>query len=141
MRRGSHRRNDPFAAALARNRTGALTRRLASLAALFAILLQAFVVQTHIHGFAGASLRPAIEQAHASSANGAADQSVSAQHKARAECVLCQSLATSGRAVLAASPALISADSAAPDQPRFDVRLVQQPPAHAWQSRAPPIVL
>jgi len=103
-------------------------------AALLAVFLQAFVVQTHIHAFGIAA--PAIER----SVDGADDGHIaSAEHERT--CVVCQALLSNGRALLpstaeaAPKPALVAV--AAP------LALPQTPHgvSHSWRSRAPPLSL
>jgi len=103
-------------------------------AALLAVFLQAFVVQTHIHAFGIAA--PAIER----SVDGAEDSHVASAEHERA-CVVCQALLSSGRALLPSAaevaPALaVVADATLP-------ALAQAPHvvSHSWRSRAPPLSL
>lgn len=107
-------------------------------AALIAILFQAFVVQSHVHRPAGVVIQAA---AATVASDLAAPIDLITQGQARQDCVLCLALAGSGRAVLAASPAI------APPEGESDVILTAsrtQGPvyrAHSWQSRAPPASL
>ena len=98
-----------------RPQTGAATRARRSvfaLAALFAVLLQAFVVQTHIHAPI-APIGAAIERVADGSNPPIATVSASDEHQAFA-CVLCQTLASGGSAILAAPiSGLIAAEAVA----------------------------
>ena len=123
-----------------RRQTGAAATRPAfALAALFAVLLQAFVVQTHIH----APVAPAgiaVERvAHGSDAPTA---SVSApdEHQAFA-CVICQALASGGSAILAEPVSGLVAAEAASEAATYTLPRAPPIAAHPWQSRAPPIDL
>ena len=132
-------KNQPVASA--KPRADLIWRRLATLTAVFAILLQTLVVQTHVHGFGegytGASFVGAL--------NGVVpavqSEGLRAPADAQSECILCQMLATTGATILSASPALTTAAFLTPNAARPEIRLVPETPAHAWQSRAPPIVL
>lgn len=123
------RRSDAFA----RPRpTGA---RLAfTIAALFALFLQTFVVQTHIHAIAFAPT--SIER----SAGHAADIAQAATDH-QAACVICQTLASTGRATLTPASALILAQHAANDVAAIELRAAPRALVLPWQSRAPPIAL
>lgn len=115
-----------------------LTRTLFAFAALFAVAIQALVVQTHIHAVA-APAHAAYEQAqHAGEPH---DFASPLSAHAQTACVVCMTLATSGAATLADAGTIQGERSATfetatlslPDAPRVLV--------HAWQSRAPPIAL
>lgn len=120
-----------------RSRTGR-HRPLVTLAALFAILLQAFAIQTHVHIYTPFSA-PALVQA------GGEDAHAHGAHASLAHgqvlCAICQALAASGTAVLPPDANLtetpaIAREAAAivlPDAPRAQT--------HSWRSRAPPISL
>lgn len=106
---------------------------LAVLAALFAILLQTFAVQTHVH-ITPLGLAPA---AHAQQAPDSEAPPAIADHEAA--CVLCQAMAASGRALAPAASvivttAIIATHEAAPRDAAFVPILA----AFAWRSRAPP---
>jgi hypothetical protein len=112
---------------------------LLALVAIIAVLLQTFVVQTHIDGLAG--LRPAatIESVNGSSAASAHFETGS--RDTQQACPICQAMATAGTTVLASSPSLLTAHGLIAHEARLAIRLVAVRPAHAWQSRAPPINL
>jgi hypothetical protein len=108
-----------------------------ALAALFAVLVQAFVVQPHIH----APVAPiAIERAGDSSRAPVASVSAPDEHQAFA-CVVCQTLASGASAILAAPISGLIAAEAVAEAATY--ALPRAPPiaAHPWQSRAPPTVL
>lgn len=112
------------------------SRALVTIAALIAIALQAFIVQTHVHAFAA----PVAIAAQAGQASADHAEHASNGH-AQAACVICMTLAASGRATLANAAALSAEHRASFDVATFV--LPRAPPAisHAWQSRAPPIAL
>ncbi len=112
------------------------SRAVVTLVALIAIALQAFIVQTHVHAFAA----PVAIAAQADQASADHTEHASNVH-AQAACVICMTLAASGRATLATSTALPAEHVATFEVATFV--LPRAPPAisHAWQSRAPPIAL
>ncbi len=120
--------------------TAARTRRSAfALAALFAVLLQAFVVQTHIH----APVAPAgiaIERVAYGSDAPTASVSAPDEHQAFA-CVICQTLASAGSAILAEPVGGLVAAEAASEAATYTLPRAPPIAAHPWQSRAPPTVL
>ena len=109
-----------------------------ALAALFAVLVQAFVVQTHIHAPV-APIGAAIERVGDSS-RAVASVSAPDEHQAFA-CVVCQTLASGARAILAAPISGLIAAEAVAEAATY--ALPRAPPiaAHPWQSRAPPTLL
>lgn len=136
MRRGSQRRASKPA-----QRGRFSLRAFARFAALFAILLQTFVVQTHIHG-AGESGGPTAQIEHwAPSGAAYASPIVTTPGGPRDECVLCETLAATGASVLAAAWGVILSHDVSTSLPIAALELVAAPPAHSWQSRAPPIAL
>jgi hypothetical protein len=50
-------------------------------------------------------------------------------------------MATAGTTVLSSGPALLTALGLIAHEARLSIRRVSVRPAHAWQSRAPPITL
>ena len=122
-----------------RSQTGSRVRRAgarpALFAALLAVLLQAFVVQTHVHAFGP----PAATQQ--SAAAGAADTAHVAAAHDQGACVFCETLAGSGRATLTQSAVAITADRAVHDGAARVVQPAARAVSHAWRSRAPPIRL
>jgi len=106
---------------------------IARSAALLAILLQAFVVQAHAHGFAHSAVA-AYERA--------ADHLTPvlegrAQDDRRAPCAFCQTQANS-RALLTSDEATAALSGRAFVEGYCEIRRIAAPPAHFWQSRAPP---
>jgi len=116
-------------------------RAFARFAALFAILVQTFVVQTHVHtaGEAGGSNAQLVQWASHGAAH--ASPSVAAPGAQHDDCVLCQTLAMSGASVLAAASSVSLSHDVSISLPLAALELVAAPPAHSWQSRAPPILL
>jgi hypothetical protein len=103
------------------------------LAALLAVFLQAFVLQTHVHAFV--PLAAAGYERTADSASAAVENT--AQQELQAACALCQ--AQSARRALAPSAQPIVIDGGgAFIEPASEVRRVTVAASHSWQSRAPP---
>lgn len=110
-------------------------RQALTLAALVAVFLQAFVVQTHIH----APVMPIATQsgdvthehvtAHASAVN---------QHQLA--CVICQTLATNGVATLANTATILVAQQTTAAA-TLALAIAPRVHTHSWQSRAPPSIL
>jgi hypothetical protein len=113
-------------------------RTLFTLAALLAVFLQAFAVQTHVHAYGFASA-PITAQA---SDNGASDDTAHASlaHE-QTLCVVCQALASSGRALVPEAPVIALVASTTSEVAAIEIRDAPRAIAHAWQSRAPPIAL
>jgi hypothetical protein len=111
-------------------------RRFGVLAALFAILIQAVAVQTHVHALPSAAFVIGVE-----SSAGAVASDPQLAHDQRAACVLCQTLASSGRGLLAVGVMLAAPDAATLDAVAPIIASLPPPPAHAWRSRAPPLSL
>ena len=113
-------------------------RRLAAFAALLAIVLQTFVIQTHVHG-AGLGVR--IDHSTLTLGGVGAGQVVVTAEKADDDCALCQALATGGRALLTEKAALAAHFGRVVQGADFAIARVSVRPGHSWQSRAPPIAL
>lgn len=124
MRRGSERQGW-----MSRLRRGSF-----GLAALFAIAVQVFVVQTHVHAFGVAHAAFTQNEATAHALDGTAGE-------AQRSCVVCQAQAEAGRMLAPAAAQVVHAGGLAFAQAAPDIRFVAAAPAHSWQSRAPPIVL
>lgn len=110
-------------------------RAAVTLAALLAVFLQAFVIQTHVH--AAAANPAAIAQAAADTARGG--EHVRATHHQIA-CDVCL-LAHAGRAALPDAPALAAPPRVVADHATPAIRAPPRTIALAWQSRAPPIAV
>lgn len=118
-----------------RKRAGrAGARALVTLAALVALFLQAFVVQTHTHASAllGGGAFERIAERDAAHASAAHDQ---------AGCVTCVAFAASGRAALPDAATLIAQHRSAYETATLSIRSAPQALAHSWRSRAPPLSL
>ncbi len=106
----------------------------ARLAALLAVVLQIFVVQTHVH-----ALTPSPALTHAYAADGiaiGADAGADRLH-AQPACTTCQ--AQSSSRALPLDGALLETGRTTPEHGAvIAVRRMQVAPAHSWQSRAPP---
>ncbi len=103
-------------------------------AALLAVFLQAFVVQTHVHAI---PIAPAgIE--HSADASGDAHASVGSDHQRF--CAVCQALAAGGAATLPETTSLITADAVG-QEAVLAIALAPRAHTHSWQSRAPPSLL
>jgi hypothetical protein len=105
-------------------------------AALLALLLQVFLVQTHIHP-ASLPLSLGVERAEASD-NDLSGAELSAPDDHQVGCVLCEVLAASGAVALPDASSLVEAESARSEA--AILALAQAPRAHShyWRSRAPP---
>lgn len=127
---GARRNRHPYLAARRR-------RPLLALASLLAVLLQAFVVQPHIHA-------PAALVEIAATTNDANDTAVAtpvADLHRTIVCAVCQTRAGAGDNLLLGTPAgWAEADFAADASPQA-LPQSSRVRAHAWQSRAPPLVL
>lgn len=115
-----------------------LTRTLFAVAALFAVAIQALVVQTHIHAVA-APVHAAYE--HAQHAGEPHDVLNALSAHTQTACVICMTLATSGSATLADASSIYGERRAS-----FEAHSLSLPDApraltHSWRSRAPPIAL
>ncbi|MEZ5959289.1 MAG: hypothetical protein R3C30_02525 [Hyphomonadaceae bacterium] len=110
-------------------------RKAFTLAALLAVFLQAFVVQTHVHA-------PAAPLAFAQQTDIThdADTHVSASSEHQLICAVCQALAASGAATLpnAAVAQIIDHTSTLAV---VAIALAPRTISYFWQSRAPPSVL
>ncbi len=114
-------------------------RHLFALVAIIAVFLQTFVVQTHVDGLSGLQTAAAIERANGSPAPLAHVETGS--RDAQQACPICEAMATAGTTVLASAPSLLTAHGLITHEARLPIRLVAVRPAHAWQSRAPPLAL
>jgi hypothetical protein len=124
-----------------RRQTGAPRARRSAfaLAALFAVLLQAFVVQTHIHAPV-APIGAAIERVADGSNAPTTIVSAPDEHQVFA-CVVCQTLASGGSAILAEPISGLVAAEATSEAASYTLPRAPLIAAHPWQSRAPPTVL
>ena len=133
MPRGSHRwgRSDALGV------SGRL-HRFATFAALLAILLQAFLIQTHVHAEAvGLSVERADRAAH-----GVPSAEVSGAHVGLEQaCVVCQAAASSGRTLLPHRADSSLADGRVLYSSEIAEISIAVRPAHSWQSRGPPVSL
>lgn len=129
IRRSAHRSSA--------RRTGA--RTLFTLAALLAVFLQAFAVQTHVHAYGMASASVLTQAAGESEAADDTDHTSATHHQTA--CVICQALASSGRALLPDAPVIALVAGLTSEAAAIDIRQAPRVLAHAWQSRAPPIAL
>jgi hypothetical protein len=109
------------------------------LAALLAIFLQAFAVQTHVHAYASAGASAYGEVADSQAIVASDEHSTAAAHQPL--CAFCQTLANSGRAAIPESTALSAYAGAAYETAALDIRRAPRALTHSWQSRAPPVVL
>lgn len=106
-------------------------RQALTFAALLAIFLQAFIVQTHIHVPAVIQIAAGYEHSSAQDVNAhatASDQKVM--------CALCQVLSHSNTVL--ASPAILLATMHANAASDIALALAPRALSHIWQSRAPP---
>lgn len=105
-------------------------------AALLAVFLQAFVVQTHIHAAPFAPIKVGVERSLDTS--GETHVSIGSEHQRF--CVVCQTLAAAGAAMLPSAASPIAADT---DDAEAVAAIARAPRAHthSWRSRAPPSFL
>jgi hypothetical protein len=115
-----------------------LRRGSFGLAALFAIALQVFVVQTHVHALGAAHAASAFAQSSSDATAHARDGAAGETQRA---CIVCQALANAGRMLAPAAAQVLPADAGTAAARAPQIRSVVAAPAHSWQSRAPPIVL
>lgn len=108
---------------------------LTALLAAFALLLQAFVVQTHVHALPAHAPHAAIAHIEAG-ASGLHD----GVHDAFA-CPICQAAATTGVSLLPGAVSLLSAHGLIAHQAQLHIPAAPAPISHAWRSRAPPHLL
>ncbi len=113
---------------------------LLALLAIIAVFLQAFVEQTHVDGVAGLASPAAIARAQGVPAS-AQTHATHGSHDAQLLCPICVAMATAGTTLLASTPALVSALGVIAHETRLAIPYVSVRPAHAWQSRAPPLSL
>jgi hypothetical protein len=118
---------------------GARRRPALALAAVFALLFQTFVTQTHFHapGVPGAAQATQAAQAEASAVHLESRQPQDHQPA----CVICETMAAAGAAVLSSGAesllfAGVGVLTRAPAPP-----LAPRAYSHSWRSRAPPSVL
>ncbi len=104
------------------------------LVSLLAVLLQAFVVETHIHG---AVVPASLGVEHQPAGAHPTDEHASATRAHQVVCSICQTLASSGAATLASASVLVAPQR---DVVAARVALEHAPRAlsHFWQSRGPP---
>jgi hypothetical protein len=108
-----------------------------TLAALLAVFLQAFVVQTHIHA-SGLFQQPAIERtADAAAPDDAAHAIAALDHQQG--CIICQALAANGGAALPDAAQVAASTNASYETAALEIRRAPRAVTHSWQSRAPPI--
>lgn len=112
---------------------------MAVLAALLAVFLQAFAIQTHVHVFGVAGL-PAYAQAAGETApSGDAVHITAADHQT--VCAVCEAFANSGRASLPEEPVVAAHTNATYETAALEIRRAPRALTHSWQSRAPPIAV
>ena len=116
-----------------------MRRSAFALSALFAVLLQAFVVQTHIHTPV-APVGAAIERIADASTAPIAIVSAPDEHQAFA-CVVCQTLASGAGAILIQSVSGLITAEATSEAATYTLPRAPPIASHSWQSRAPPTVL
>lgn len=119
----------------ATRRTGERAKGLAPLlAALLAVFLQAFVVQTHVHAFALGA--PAIERTQENASHTDSADVVSAHHAA--VCAFCEALRSGGRTILPPVVEIVGERQVLVEAYARALPATPQIISHAWRSRAPP---
>lgn len=106
--------------------------------AVLALAVQCLVVQTHVHAFAA---QQAIQGAAITQSVVVATRDhTAAGHSATGACFICQAAATTRTGLDAPTAALpLIERAAAPIALQTVAQRAPRVPAHAWQSRAPPI--
>lgn len=104
------------------------------LAAMLAILLQTFAVQTHVHAFGQAW---SYERSDAT----ASHVTQLSHAELQPSCALCETLARAGRTALAAASGVVEPGDTTFGRASIAIRQAPLHPAHAWRSRAPPVDL
>jgi hypothetical protein len=104
-------------------------------AAMLAIFLQAFAVQTHIHAFAA----PVAAAAHGQTTDAAPGGAHATTADHQTICVICQALAANGSATLSDAAQIAAHTNAAYETAALEIRRAPRAVTHSWQSRAPPI--
>lgn len=130
LRGRSHRANQGCAAARRRPIAFVLT-------ALLAVVLQAFVVQTHVH-VSGVTYSVSYSQQASGSHDLSIDASAAGDHQVA--CVICQAMATAGTAMLP-SAAIIAATVSTNADTILALARAPRAHTHSWRSRAPPSFL
>ena len=105
-------------------------------AALFAMLLQAFIVQTHVHP-AALAFGAVIERTEASHEAALGQAEVSAPDAHTFGCPLCHALA-SNSATLTDAAAVAHAETARAEATALAIAQAPRAHTHSWRSRAPP---
>jgi hypothetical protein len=111
-------------------------RQAVTFAALLAVFLQAFIIQTHIHVPAAIQFASGYEQSSAHAHDVSAHATSSDQ---KVMCMLCQVL--SNAHTLLASPAILLAATQTNAASNIALALAPRALSHFWQSRAPPSFL
>lgn len=111
-------------------------RQAVTFAALLAVFLQAFIVQTHIHMPAAIQFAAGYEQGGADTHDVSAHATASDQ---KVMCALCQVLSNSS--TLLTSPAILLAITQINAATDIALALAPRAISHFWQSRAPPSFL
>lgn len=115
----------------------AKARAFALLAAVAALFLQIFVVQTHTHVQAPLGSL-AYEQPEEHARDGHAHVSAPQQ---QGGCIVCEVFAASGQSIAPDSATLSADHNAAYETAALAIRRAPRALTHVWQSRAPPIAL
>lgn len=106
-------------------------------AALLAVFLQAFVVQTHVHAFGNVR-----EAGYEQSIAGNAGSDVHATNAGeKFGCAICDVLASAGHSTLPEAPDVATEAVASNEATALAIRRAPRALTHSWQSRAPPIAL
>lgn len=112
---------------------------MAVFAALLAVFLQAFAIQTHVHAFGVAGPSAYAQAAGEAALSSDAVHVTAADHQTI--CAVCEAFANSGRAALPEAPVIAAQTNAAYETAALEIRRVPRALTHSWQSRAPPIAV
>ena len=114
-----------------------MARAATLFAAVLAVFLQAFLVQTHIHAYGGVR-EAGYEQSNQSSDHGNVHASNAGDEFG---CAICDVLATAGHSTLPEIGTIATEAVASNETATLAIRRAPRALTHSWQSRAPPIPL
>jgi hypothetical protein len=114
-----------------------MARGAVLLAALLAVVLQTFVVQTHVHTY-GAVREAGYEQGQTSNDNAEVHLTNSGD---KFGCAICDVLATAGHSTRPEANTVATEAVASNEVTALAIRRAPRALTHSWQSRAPPIAL
>lgn len=114
-----------------------MARGAVLLAALLAVVLQTFVVQTHVHAY-GVAREAGYEQGQTSRDHAELHLTNPGD---KFGCAICDVLATAGHSTLPDTGTVATEAVASNEVTALAIRRAPRALTHSWQSRAPPIAL